>query len=235
MEKVCRYDEDLLKCLDEKTFKLLESFKSKVDSEFITSASKNYAKRCDSLKDEKEKTDCKAKATSDSIKKELDAFKKENKKISYPVYMEILKFGLKNKFVNFPKEDMEEIKDGLLNFIVKHSASQHPNEVDNTGADKISPEFTKLFENFYQFGPIPRYVLLRELSINSKDQLLQYISKEFFDELKQKTPESKNVFKEESIFNDLKKPNPNTLLFKENKILMPIFNKLKSENLKIVV
>ena len=45
MEKVCRYDEDLLKCLDEKTFKLLESFKSKVDSEFIISASTNYAKR----------------------------------------------------------------------------------------------------------------------------------------------------------------------------------------------
>ena len=225
LEKVCKVDLDILKCYEDKIMSFAETINNE---EKYNNFEKVFKKECNSLKDEKEKADCNAKANKGTIEKEFTDLKGKKGKLSYLYYLGVLQFGLEGKLVNFPKEDMSEVKDGLLNFITKHSAKKNEQLVDLTGADKISPQYTKLFSNLNKFTQIPRELLLNNHSIDTKDKLFEYISKEMFKEL-QKLLKAEMTGTQEQLLTELKKPDPNSSLFKDNASLKAIFAKVEAK------
>ena len=152
--------------------------------------------------------------------------------MSYPLYQDVVKYALGNNFVNFPKPEMDTIKEGLLNFFGKLSSLGHVDKVDIKGADSISPEFTKLFTNLNLFMK-PRFIyelLFVNQEINSLDKLYSYIGHQLYSRLKsfnQEVMESNIHLDEEKIIEQLKKPNPNESLFKDDSTLKPIFEQME--------
>ena len=152
--------------------------------------------------------------------------------MSYQLYQDVVKYALGNSFVNFGKPEMDVIKEGLLNFFGKASSLEHADKVDIKGADSISPEFTKLFTNLNLFMK-PRFIydlLFVNQEINSLDKLYSHIGHQLYLRLKsfnQEVMESKINLDEEKIIEQLKKPNPNESLFKDDSTLKPIFEQME--------
>ena len=78
LEKVCKVDLDILKCYEDKIMSFAETIKNE---EKYNNFEKVFKKECNSLKDEKEKADCNAKANKGTIEKEFTDLKGKKGKL----------------------------------------------------------------------------------------------------------------------------------------------------------